>query len=347
MHTQKPYTRSIMSLAIVAALGVSDYSLAQEPVLEEVIVTARKRAESLQDVPMAVSAFNSAQLQDAQVTGMEDLQRMTPNITLTETGGLQAGAVAVFIRGIGNDPQFDQGVGIYVDDVYMNRATGSLLEVYDVDRIEILKGPQGNLYGRNTIGGAIKYVSRDPTDELMGDVEVRAGEFDLLQVKGSISGPIIGDTLLGSFGALYRERDGIQENTFDGSEFWDQDVTAYRGSLVWNATDTLSIKLAGDYQEDKSAPRVPNRSGADAATLGQLDFFIQGANFFLAPGTGLVDEANDKSVAADPDEAMSLVRLSSGEDVLIARITRRSVAHLQLEPGKALWAQLKSAAIVR
>ncbi len=155
------FNRSLMSVAVVAAIGVSDYASAQ---LEEVVVTARKRSESLQDVPMAVSAFNSAQLQDAQVTGMEDLQRMTPNITLTETGGLQAGSIAVFVRGIGNDPQFDQGVGIYVDDVYYNRATGSLLEVYDVERIEVLKGPQGNLYGRNTIGGAIKYISREPSE---------------------------------------------------------------------------------------------------------------------------------------------------------------------------------------
>jgi iron complex outermembrane recepter protein len=295
----KQYKHSLMSLAVVAAIGASDYASAQ---LEEVVVTARKRAESLQDVPMAISAFNSQQLQDAQVDGMEDLQRMTPNITLTETSGLQAGSVAVFVRGIGNDPQFAQGVGIYVDDVYMNRATGSLLEVYDVERIEMLKGPQGNLYGRNTIGGALKYISREPTDEIMGDVEFKAGEFDLLQVKGNISGPIIGDTLLGSFGALYRERDAIQENTLDGEGFWDQDVSAFRGSLVWNATDNLRIKLAGDYNKDDSSPRIPNRSGIDAGFMQQLDFFTNGANFFLAPGTGLLQTPNDAGLPGDPDE---------------------------------------------
>ena len=295
----KQYKHSLMSLAVVAAIGASDYASAQ---LEEVVVTARKRAESLQDVPMAVSAFSATQLQDAQVDGMEDLQRLTPNVTLTETSGLQAGSVAVFVRGIGNDPQFAQGVGIYVDDVYMNRATGSLLEVYDVERIEILKGPQGNLYGRNTIGGAIKYISREPGEEMMGDVEVKAGEFDLLQVKANISGPIIGDTLLGSFGALYRERDPIQENTFDGSGFWDQDVSAYRGSLVWNATDNLSFKLAGDYNLDESSPRLPNRSGVDEGFMQQLDFFTNGANFFLAPGTGVLQTPNDTSLPSDPDE---------------------------------------------
>ncbi|KAA1193290.1 TonB-dependent receptor [Pseudohalioglobus sediminis] len=297
MH--KPFKQTFLSLAVIAAVGATDYAAAQ---LEEVVVTARKRSESLQDVPMAVSAFNTAQLQDAQVDRIEDLERMTPNITLTETGGLQAGSVVVFMRGIGNDPQFAQGVGIYVDDVYMNRATGSLLEVYDVERIEMLKGPQGNLYGRNTIGGAIKYVSREPTDELTGDIEFKTGEFDLMQVKGNISGPIIGDTLLGNFGALYRERDGIQENTLDGEEYWDQDVSAYRGALVWNATDNLRFKLAGDYNKDESAPRVPNRSGVAADIMAQLDFFTNGANFFLAPGTGLLQTPNDVSLPSDPDE---------------------------------------------
>ena len=294
----KQYKHSLMSLAVVAAVGVSDYASAQ---LEEVVVTARKRVESLQDVPMAVSAFSAAQLQDAQVNGMEDLERMTPNITLTETGGLQAGSVAVFVRGIGNDPGFSQGVGIYVDDVYMNRTTGSLLEVYDVERIEILKGPQGNLYGRNTIGGAIKYISREPTDELTGGIELRAGDYDLMQIQAKVAGPIIGDTLLGSIGGLYRERDGIQENTLDGEEFWGADVAAYRGSLVWNATDNLRFKLAGDYNKDDSSPRIPNRSGVDTGFMSQLDFFTNGANAFLAPGTGLLQTPNDASLPTDPD----------------------------------------------
>jgi iron complex outermembrane receptor protein len=135
----------------------------------------------------------------------------------------------------------------------------------------------------------------------MGDIEFKTGEFDLMQVKANISSPIIGDTLLGSFGALYRERDGIQENTFDGGDYWDQDVSAYRGSLVWNLTDSLRVKFAGDYGKDDSAPRIPNRSGVDAATMAQIDFFTNGANAFLAPGTGLLQAPNDNSLPSDPD----------------------------------------------
>lgn len=287
-----------LSAAVIAALGVTDAARAQ---LEEVVVTARKRSESLQDVPMAVSAFSSTQLQDAQVDNITDLERMTPNITLTDTGGLIAGAVSVFMRGIGNDPGFAQGVGIYVDDVYLNRTSGALLEVYDVERIEILKGPQGNLYGRNTIGGAIKYVSREPTDQLSGGVEVKTGRFNLMQAKGNVSGPIVADTLYGNFGALVKTRDGIQTNAFDGDEYWGADMQAYRGSLVWQANDRLRIKLAGDYSSDQSEPRVPTRIAVDEGMLTGIDFVTTGANQFLGEGMGVVSTPNDLSLPRDED----------------------------------------------
>ena len=177
---------SLMALAIAATLGVSEIAVAQ---LEEVVVTARKRSESLQDVPMAVSAFNSDQLQSYGIDNITDIARMTPNLVMNETSGLVGGAISVFIRGIGNDPGLDQGVGIYVDDVYLNRTTGALLEVFDVERIEVLKGPQGHLYGRNTIGGAIKYITREPGEELEGSAEIKAGSDGYFRVKGAVSRP--------------------------------------------------------------------------------------------------------------------------------------------------------------
>lgn len=297
------FKRSLIALGVISTLGITDFSIAAE--LEEVVVTARKRSENLQDVPMAVSSFNADQLRNAQVDDILDLERMTPNITVTTTGGLVAGAVSVFIRGIGNDAGFDQGVGIYVDDVYINRTTGALLDVFDTERVEVLKGPQGNLYGRNTIGGAIKFVSKEPTEELTGRVEVSAGDYDMGKVKASVSGPIVGDTLLGSFGAMYKTRDGIQTNTFNNNEYWSEDVQAYRGSLLWNATDTLRVKLAGDYTKDKSDPSIPNRIGVDTATLQGIDFVIGGANQFLGPGIGLVDTPNDASVPTNIDKVSS------------------------------------------
>ena len=144
------------AIAMTSSLLAADVALSQA-VLEEVVVTARKRAEDLQDVPMAVSAFSGQQLQNFGIDELTDVGRMTPNLVMNETSGLVGGAISVFIRGIGNDQGLEQGVGVYVDDVYLNRTSGALLEVVDVERIEVLKGPQGHLYGRNTIGGAIKY----------------------------------------------------------------------------------------------------------------------------------------------------------------------------------------------
>lgn len=298
--------KQLISAAVLAVASGSSSNLvfSEESVgtLEEVLVTARKRSENLQEVPMAVSAYNSEQLRDAQITNIVDLERMSPNITLTETGGLVGGAVQVFMRGIGNDSGFDQGVGIYLDDVYLNRTTGALLEVYDTERIEILKGPQGNLYGRNTIGGAIKYISKEAGDQLEINAELKAGDYDLVQLKGSVSGPLIANTLYASFGFLDKKQgEGFQRNAFDGNEYWASEAQALRGSLIFKPSDTLKLKLAADYSKDDSAARVPNRVAVDPGTLAGIDFVINGANSFLGAGTGLTTEANDVSLPASED----------------------------------------------
>lgn len=288
------------AVATAASLLAADMAIAQNAI-EELIVTARKREENLQDVPMAISAFSASQLKDSQVYNITDLQKMTSNITVNETSGLVAGAVQVFIRGIGNDPGFDQGVGIYVDDVYLNSATGSLLEVYDVERIEVLKGPQGNLYGRNTIGGAIKYVSRDPGDELEAALEGQVGSDDMVRVKGSVSGPLLEDALLGGFAFTVKERDGYQTNAYDGSEWGDADVQAYRGTLLWRATQDVDVKLVADHSKDQSKPLIPNRVAVDAAAVSGISSVLTLANVMYRPGAGLLDTPSDVSLPPDED----------------------------------------------
>lgn len=269
--------------------------------LEEVIVTARKRAENLQRVPMAVSAFNAEQLRDAQVTNIVDLDRMTPNITIHETSGLAAGNLQVYIRGIGNDAGFDQGVGVYVDDVYLNRSIGALLEVYDIERIEILKGPQGNLYGRNTIGGAIKHITRRPSDELRMGIEGVTGTDDLVRIKGNVSGPIMTNTLYGGLAFMSEQRDGYQTNQFDGEEWADRDVWSARGTLVWNATDAVSVMLAADYSDDSSKPVIPVRVAVNEESALAISDRLVGANEIFGPGSAVFDMPTDVSLPSDID----------------------------------------------
>ena len=256
------------AVAMATSLLAADVVLAQGQMLEEVVVTARKRSENLQDVPMAVSAFSTQQLQDFGIDELTEVGRMTPNLVMNETSGLVGGAISVFIRGIGNDQGLSQGVGIYVDDIYLNRTSGALLDVFDVERIEVLKGPQGNLYGRNTIGGAVKYITREPGDELEGNIELKGGSDGYFRVKGGASGPLVDDSLYGSLHFSYRERDGYQDNSFAGSDDpWDAENGAVRGTLMWLPTDSLKLKLAGDYSKDSSLPPIPGRIALDEENI--------------------------------------------------------------------------------
>ena len=286
------YSRKLLCSA-VAAVSMTSADIALSQALEEVVVTARKRAESMQQVPMAVAAFNADQLQDFQVENIVDLQKMTPNVTINENSGLFSGVVQIYIRGIGTEPGFDQGVGIYVDDVYLNTASGGLLSVYDIQTIEVLKGPQGHLYGRNTIGGAIKYISRAPSENLEGDAELKYGEDNLIQFKGNISGPLIGDTLLGGLGFMHRETDDFQDNLYDGSEWGGQDITALRGTLLWNASDNVSVNLVADFLQDDSTATIPVRQAVQesnddfSAGTAVFDFLYTGAEAIYGPGTSI------------------------------------------------------------
>jgi iron complex outermembrane recepter protein len=235
--------------------------------LEEVIVTARKREENLQMVPVAINVLTAEALRDRQIDNLVDMQSTTPNVTMSETSGLQSGSLSVFIRGIGNDPGFEQGIGVYLDDVYLQRQTGLLMDVYDVERIEILKGPQGNLYGRNTIGGAIKYITKEPDDTPQAHLEGKIGSYNLRQAKGSVSGPLIEGLLYGGVGLAYKKRDGIQDNLYDGREFNAPDARAVRGDLKFTPLDTLSVKLMANYTHDGGRPTIPTRLAVDKAAL--------------------------------------------------------------------------------
>ena len=307
-------SRSILRHAtlctLAVALAVTSYlvpspSLAQN-VIEEIVVTARKRAENLQDVPAAVAAFNAEELEERGIDNIVEIGRLAPNITVNETSGLIAGALQIFIRGIGDDPGFDQGVGLYVDDVYLNRSSGALLDVYDIERIEVLKGPQGNLYGRNTIGGAIKYVSAEPDDETRVRVSAKVGTDDLRKFRASISGPLAEDSMWGSVAVSQTGHDGYQTNKYDGGEYASPDVLSARGTLVAQLTDSLRVKLVADLMRDRSDPYIPNRVainlggpsglGAFQALLSTANNFVPGAAF-LAPGLML-----DTSMPADIDE---------------------------------------------
>ena len=257
----KPSTaRTPLFAAVAFASAVSSPGVvaqADEPgfALEEVVVTARRRSESLQDVPIAVTAFSARDLAIKGNSDITELAQAVPSVTL-EPSRATSSTLTAFIRGVGQqDPLagYEQGVGLYLDDVYMARPQGNVIDIYDVERIEILRGPQGTLYGRNTVGGAIKYVTRRLDDEFSGSVKATYGDYDQIDLVGTVSVPVSDTFRIGGTVASF-QRDGYGENKTTGDEHYDKDVFAYRLSAEWLPTEDLLVRLAYDDTTDKSNP---------------------------------------------------------------------------------------------
>ena len=197
-----------------------------------ITVTARRREERLIDVPISVSSFSGQQLEERGAIDITDISNYTPNVTL-EASRATNSTLSAFIRGIGQqDPVsgFEQGVGIYLDDVYLNRPQAAVLEIYDVERIEVLRGPQGTLYGRNTIGGAVKYVTRRLPQEPALKAKASYGTYNLAEGVVTASAPINDIVRVG--GSVARlSRDGFGENLTLGTENYNKDIWAGRASV--------------------------------------------------------------------------------------------------------------------
>jgi iron complex outermembrane receptor protein len=222
----------------------------------EIVVTSRKREEKLQEVPIAVSVVSSDELEDIAATDISVLQQYAPNVSIYQ-GRNQTTTLTAFIRGIGqSDPLWgvDPGVGLYIDDVYIARAQGALLDVYDVERIEVLRGPQGTLYGKNTIGGAIKYVTRPMTDTAEGRFSLGFGSFNTQEYRLNLSGPIIKGKLRGKLAAAKLLRDGYGRNLYQNRDVSDKDTTATRAGLEWLPSEKVSLQFNFDHTEDDAEP---------------------------------------------------------------------------------------------
>jgi len=254
-----------------------------------IIVTARRREERLLDVPVAVSSFGEEELQQRGSVDITDIAQITPNTTLEESRGTNS-TLSAFIRGIGQqDPVsgFEQGVGIYLDDVYLNRPQAAVLDIYDVERIEVLRGPQGTLYGRNTIGGAVKYVTRELPDEFSVRLRGTYGSYDRAEGVVTVSAPIADPVRVGASVARL-SRGGFGENLTTGEDNYNKDIWAARGTIeVGGNGEAYLLRVSGDYTSDRSNARGGHRlipGGASGAPV--LD------NVFDTRG-GLVDPEQD------------------------------------------------------
>lgn len=245
--------KSVVRLGLVPALGLSVGLTAPETlgqVLEEVLVTARKREENLQEVAVAVSVVTAQTIEDAGLVRLTDISQLVPNMTYQEN--ISNKFTNITLRGIsssgglGNDP----GVGVYVDEVYVARESGFNADLLDIERVEVLKGPQGTLFGRNTAVGAINIATKKPADEFTGMVLADVGDYDYQRYGGYLNGPLT-DNLAAKISGVYHERDGYLDNTYGGTVNT-VDYYTFRGQALWAPMERLELLLIGDYRKDTS-----------------------------------------------------------------------------------------------
>ncbi|HSB97394.1 MAG TPA: TonB-dependent receptor plug domain-containing protein, partial [Spongiibacteraceae bacterium] len=211
------FKKSLLVTSIAATMWTIPPMVYAANVLEEVVVTARKRQESLQETPVAITAMNGEQLAEQGINSTADLRAVVPNVDVYSGNGT-TGAGNIFIRGVGarnTGVNYDSGVGIYLDGVYLSRPDGAVLDNVDIASLEVLRGPQGTLFGKNTTGGAILYTTNKPTDKFEGTVDVRVGNFDRTDGKITVNAPLIPDLLNSRFSLFSTKRDGTVTNKSD------------------------------------------------------------------------------------------------------------------------------------
>ncbi|MEL6737768.1 MAG: TonB-dependent receptor [Pseudomonadota bacterium] len=224
-----------------------------------IVVTARRREETIIDVPLSVTAISGETLAQQGIQDLTQVGQQVPNITLEVSRGTNT-TLTAFIRGVGQqDPVagFETGVGLYIDDVYLNRPQAAVLDIYNVERIEVLRGPQGTLYGRNTIGGAIKYVTAELPDKTSVSVRGTYGSYDQADLILTASTPISDNLTIGASGARL-SRGGFGENLTLGTENYNKDVWAARGTIEYD-NGPVFVRLSGDYVKDNSEARQGHR----------------------------------------------------------------------------------------
>lgn len=319
---QVTFKRSLCALAVTAAMaGMMATAVAQEQEaeseeevsrIERIEVTARRTVENLQDVPVAVSSFSEQDMERVGIADITELQQRIPNTTLQVSRGTNS-TLTAYIRGVGQqDPLwgFEPGVGVYIDDVYVARPQGAVLEVFDVERVEVLRGPQGTLYGKNTIGGAMKYVTRQLSGERELAIQGTVGSYGQADIKIAGQTSITDNFYVGAaFASLNRDGFGKFVNT--GDDNYNKELTTARVNALWLPTEDLSVKFSFDTTKDNSNSRggyrlttsqvtgeAPLASVFDSKTAMPVDNLVKTEGMSLVVDYLINDNWSFKSVTA-------------------------------------------------
>jgi iron complex outermembrane receptor protein len=230
---------------------------------EEIVVTARRRAENILDVPISITTFSTQQLDRLSATSLRDVGSFVPNLHYSDRSSLQT---EITIRGVGGDSRnigFESGVGLYVDGVYAGRTSGYNLDLADVAQMEVLRGPQGILFGKNQTGGAINITTRRPGDQFEAEARASYGNYNAVRLKGSVSGPLA-TGISAKLTVATWDRDGYIENAFNGQRLQSEKRRAVMGQLRLQPSEALDILISADYTRDDQ-DTILNQLGSNAA----------------------------------------------------------------------------------
>ena len=262
----------------------------------QIIVTARRRSETSQDVPLAISVIGGEHIDNTGSFNVGRLQQLTPTLQFYSSNPRNT---AVNIRGIGvpfglTNDGIEQGVGIYVDDVYYARVASATFDFLDVAQIEVLRGPQGTLYGKNTTAGAINITTRQPTFDFEGRAEVTIGNLGFKQAKAAVSGPL-SDTLAARLALSATGRRGTIFNTVTGNWINEQDNLGLRGQLLWRPSDRLDVTLQADYstQDPECCAQIYVATGATQRPLNRQYEALAALQNYAVPSTNPFDRVTD------------------------------------------------------
>ena len=294
----QPTSLFVLALLTVPALTFAATAAITTSVTDsdEVLVTARHRLEASQEVPLAVSVVGGEHIDNTGSFNVGRLQQLTPTLQFYSSNPRNS---SVNLRGLGvpfglTNDGIEQGVGIYVDDVYYSRVASATFDFLDVKQIELLRGPQGTLYGKNTTAGAINITTRAPTFDLEGRAEYTAGNLGFQQAKGALSGPL-SPTVAGRLALSYTKRDGTIYNTTTRQHINDQDNLGLRGQLLWTPADSLDVTLAGDYsqQDPTCCGTVFVRTGATQRALARQYAALAAAQNYTVVSRNPYDRLTD------------------------------------------------------
>ena len=290
MQTRNLRRYGLLLISYLLAITLANTGYAQGVVIEEIVVTAQKREENIQDVPSSVAAFSGLQLEKQRITTAQDLSTIVPTFNINSTSHQRATPAMRGSSSNNTTPGGDQSVALFIDEIYYGGSMDWNPDLFDVERLEVLRGPQGTLFGRNVVGGAINIVTKDPSDEFEGSLRATVGNFDRIEFDGYVAGPVA-DNLFASVAASSKNADGFLRNTFTGEGAESVDKQSIRGKLLYRPSDSFEWNVSLSYSLDDSGGPTRDYMGPPITAVPELADFVpdDNENTTASPFDGGID----------------------------------------------------------